>query len=51
LATGLTNKEISERLHMAPKTVMHHLTAVYQKLGVRSRSEATAWAFRAALVI
>jgi DNA-binding NarL/FixJ family response regulator len=25
---------------------MHHLTATYRALGVRSRSEATAWAFR-----
>jgi DNA-binding NarL/FixJ family response regulator len=26
---------------------MHHTTGIYRALGVRSRSEATAWAFRA----
>lgn len=46
LASGLTNREIALRLHVAPKTVMHHLTATYRAIGVRSRSEATAWAFR-----
>ena len=46
LITGATNKEISLRLGMSPKTVMHHSGAIYRKLGVRSRAEATAWAFR-----
>jgi DNA-binding NarL/FixJ family response regulator len=31
---------------MAPKTVMHHSMAIYRKLEVRGRAEATAWAFR-----
>jgi predicted ATPase/DNA-binding CsgD family transcriptional regulator len=47
LAGGLTNKEIAGRLGMTPKTVMHHTVAVYQRLGVRGRSEAVAWAIRA----
>lgn len=46
LTTGATNKEISRRLGMSPKTVMHHSTAIYRKLRVRGRAEATAWAFR-----
>ncbi|HEX6248174.1 MAG TPA: LuxR C-terminal-related transcriptional regulator [Nocardioidaceae bacterium] len=46
LVTGATNKEISHRLGMTPKTAMHHATAIYRKLGVRGRAEATAWAFR-----
>lgn len=46
LITGATNKEISRRLGMAPKTVMHHSVAIYRKLGVHGRAEATAWAFR-----
>lgn len=50
LVTGATNKEISQRLGMAPKTVMHHSVAIYRKLGVRGRAEATAWAFRHGLV-
>lgn len=46
LTTGATNKQISARLGMTPKTVMHHSMAIYRKLGVRGRAEATAWAFR-----
>lgn len=46
LITGATNKEISRRLGMSAKTVMHHSGAIYRKLGVRGRAEATAWAFR-----
>jgi predicted ATPase/DNA-binding CsgD family transcriptional regulator len=49
LAGGLTNKEIAERLGMTPKTVMHHTVGIYQRLGVRGRSEAVAWAVRAGL--
>ena len=47
LADGFTNKEIAGRLGMTPKTVMHHTVAIYQRLGVRGRSEAVAWAIRA----
>jgi predicted ATPase/DNA-binding CsgD family transcriptional regulator len=50
LAAGLRNKEIADRLELTPKTVMHHLTGVYRVLGVRGRSEATAWAYRTGLV-
>jgi non-specific serine/threonine protein kinase len=42
LARGLTNKEISRELYMSPKTVMHHTSSIYRKLGVRGRTEATA---------
>jgi predicted ATPase/DNA-binding NarL/FixJ family response regulator len=47
LAGGLSNKEIAGHLGMTPKTVMHHTVAIYQRLGVRGRSEAVAWAIRA----
>ncbi len=50
LASGLSNKEIATRLGVSPKTVMHHTTAIYERLGVRGRSEATAWAYRHGLV-
>ena len=46
LAAGLTNIEIGSRLGVSPKTVMHHTVAIYQRLGVRGRSEAVAWAIR-----
>lgn len=40
LAMGLRNAEIAERLFLTPKTVSHHLTAIYAKLGVSNRAEA-----------
>jgi DNA-binding CsgD family transcriptional regulator len=44
LARGSTNKEIAQALGVTPKTVMHHTVAIYQKLGLRGRSETVAWA-------
>jgi DNA-binding NarL/FixJ family response regulator len=39
-AEGLTNQEISQRLYISVRTVEAHLTHVYDKLGVASRTEA-----------
>jgi DNA-binding NarL/FixJ family response regulator len=50
LAAGHSNKQIAHALGVTAKTVTHHLSAVYETLGVRGRSEATAWAFRAGIV-
>jgi LuxR family transcriptional regulator, maltose regulon positive regulatory protein len=41
LATGLTNKEIADRLLMSVHTVNSHLKAIYGKLGVTTRAAAT----------
>jgi DNA-binding CsgD family transcriptional regulator len=40
LAAGSTNGEIGQRLSVTENTVKSHLTRVYRKLGVRSRTEA-----------
>ena len=40
VAAGLRNAEIAERLYLTPKTVSHHLSAIYSKLGVETRIEA-----------
>jgi DNA-binding CsgD family transcriptional regulator len=38
-AEGLTNREIAATLFVSPKTVENHLGRIYDKLGVRSRTE------------
>jgi two-component system response regulator DesR len=48
LGTGLTNREIGERLHLGPDSIKKSATALYRKLGVRNRTEA---AQRAAAVL
>ena len=40
-ARGLSNDQIAHEMHLAPSTVKRHLANIYQKVGVRSRSEAT----------
>jgi DNA-binding CsgD family transcriptional regulator len=40
LVEGLRNAEIAERLYLTPKTVSHHISTIYAKLGVSSRTEA-----------
>ncbi|MHB8264062.1 MAG: helix-turn-helix transcriptional regulator [Acidimicrobiales bacterium] len=38
-AMGLTNKQISQSLYSSAKTVDHHLSRIYMKLGLSSRRE------------
>jgi DNA-binding NarL/FixJ family response regulator len=42
LVMGFTNNQIAERLFLAESTVKTHLTSIFNKLGVSSRSEAVA---------
>lgn len=39
---GMTNREVAENLFLSVKTVQYHLTRIYARLGIRSRSELTA---------
>ena len=50
LAEGLAASEIAARLVISPKTVSTHIERILGKLGVRSRAQAVALAYRRDLV-
>jgi DNA-binding NarL/FixJ family response regulator len=50
MASGATNREIAESLHLSPWTVKEYTGAVYRKLGVRNRAEAVQRAQRLGLL-
>jgi DNA-binding NarL/FixJ family response regulator len=39
VASGLSNKQVAERLYLSVYTVQAHLSQVYAKLGVTSRTQ------------
>jgi ATP/maltotriose-dependent transcriptional regulator MalT len=50
MASGATNPEIAEKLHLSKHTVKEHTSAVYRKLEVRNRTEAVQRAQRLGLL-
>jgi DNA-binding CsgD family transcriptional regulator len=50
LATGKTNKAISQELFLSEKTVDRHVSNIFVKTGVGSRTAATAFAYEHGLV-
>jgi DNA-binding CsgD family transcriptional regulator len=50
VAAGKTNREIGEALFISEKTVARHVSNIFDKLGVSSRTGATAWAYQHHLV-
>ncbi|MDQ4097034.1 MAG: LuxR C-terminal-related transcriptional regulator [Actinomycetota bacterium] len=50
VARGGTNKEVAGELVVSEHTVARHLSNIYTKLGVGSRSAATAWAYERSLM-
>jgi DNA-binding NarL/FixJ family response regulator len=50
LATGHTNREVAADLGISEKTVARHVSNIFAKLGLSSRSAATAYAYEHDLV-
>ena len=50
VAQGLTDAQVAQKLIISPRTVNTHLTSIYNKLGVDSRTAATRFAFEQKLV-
>jgi ATP/maltotriose-dependent transcriptional regulator MalT len=50
VATGMTNQNIADRLHLSVRTVDRHVANMLAKLGAASRTEATAYAYEHGLV-
>ena len=50
VATGMTNRAIAEELVISEKTVARHVSNVFHRLGVSSRSAVTAYAYEHDLV-
>jgi DNA-binding NarL/FixJ family response regulator len=50
LAAGKTNRAIAAELFISEKTVARHVSNIFDKLDVSSRSGATAWAFQHNLI-
>ncbi|MGW9339957.1 response regulator transcription factor, partial [Streptomyces albidoflavus] len=51
LAEGESNADIGRRLFLGETTVKSHVSAIFEKLGVRNRVEAAHQAYRAGLVV
>ena len=50
VAAGKTNRAIATELFISEKTVARHVSNIFTKLGLSSRAEATAYAFKHGLV-
>lgn len=50
MAGGLSNVEIGDVLSISPQTVKTHIKHVFEKLGVKDRTQAAVWAVRSKLL-
>ncbi len=50
LGNGLSNKQISDQIHVSVRTVEGYLSDLFDKIGVRSRTRAAIWAINNGIV-
>jgi DNA-binding NarL/FixJ family response regulator len=50
VAAGKTNRAVASELFVSEKTVARHVSNIFTKLGLSSRAEATAYAYRQGLI-
>jgi DNA-binding NarL/FixJ family response regulator len=50
VAVGHTNKEVAAVLFLSDKTIARHLSNIFTKAGVSTRTAATAFAFESGIV-
>ena len=50
IAEGISNHEISRRLHVSTATVKTHINNMFAKLGIKDRAQAVRYAYRKGLV-
>jgi DNA-binding NarL/FixJ family response regulator len=50
VASGMTNREIAGKLKISEKTVARHISNIFNKLDLSSRSAVTAYAYQNDLV-
>jgi DNA-binding NarL/FixJ family response regulator len=51
VSEGLSNEEVAHRLFLSQATVRHHLTSIFSKLDISSRSNLIVYAFRRGLSV
>ncbi|MDN5856874.1 MAG: LuxR C-terminal-related transcriptional regulator, partial [Actinomycetia bacterium] len=50
VSTGMTNRAAAQKLFVSEKTIARHLSNIFTKLGISSRSAATAYAYEHDLI-
>ena len=50
IAHGLNSEEIAAEMNISRDSIMQHVQHIFQKLGVRDRTQAALWAIRNDLV-
>ena len=51
IATGMTNAEVAERLHLSPATVKTHVARILSKLELRDRVQLVVMAYETGMVV